>query len=156
MHRIDDFLIERVFSPLAGWVAYRLGMDQWRLSIEALNGTIAFHLGAVALTIGGKGLYDGIFADMLAALAWLGVMALIRRVAYRQASSSLGRQSARLGEGFFRLILVAILPLSLYYAHELDNLCHTLSLICFLGHLYFKACDSPPPRSSPRLAFVRG
>lgn len=156
MHRIDDFLIERVFSPLAGWVAWRLGVDQWRLSIEALNGAIAFHLAAVALTIGGKGLNDGIFADMLAALAWLGIMALIRRVAYRQAGSSLGRQSARLGEGLFRLILIGILPLSLYYARELDNFLHTLSLVCFLAHLYFKACDSPPPRSSRWLAFARG
>ena len=156
MHRIDDFLIERVFSPIAGWMVHRLGVDQWRLSIEALNGTIAFHLTAVALTIGGKGLYDGIFTDMLAALAWLGIMALIRRVTYRQAASSLGRQSARLGEGFFRLILIAILPVSLYYARELDNLFHTLSLVCFLAHLYFKACDSPPPRSSRRHAFVRG
>jgi hypothetical protein len=156
MFRLDDFLLDRVFSPLAGWVGHRLGIDQWRLSIEALNGTIAFHLLAVALTIGGKSLNDGIFADMLAAMAWLSVMALIRRVAYRQAASSLGRQSARLGEGFFRLILIGLLPLSLYYAHELDNLCHSLSLVCFLAHLYFKACDSPPPRTNWRPAFVRG
>jgi hypothetical protein len=155
MHVIDDLIIDRIFSPAAGWINHRLGIDQWRLSIEALNGTIAFHLAGVALAIAGKGMKDAIFADLLATLAWLGIMALIRRSAHRQAASSLGRQTARLREGFFRLVLLGLLPLSLYYVRGLDNVCHTLSLTLFLAHLYFKACDSPPPRPRGRLAYNR-
>ncbi len=155
MRAIDDLIIERVFSPAAGWVSHRLGIDQWRLAIEALNGTIAFHLAAVALAIAGKGMKDGIFADLLAAIAWLGIMELIRRAAYRQAASSLGRQTARLREGFFRLLLLGLLPLSLYYVRGLENFCHSISLALFLAHLYFKACDSPPPRPRGRLAYNR-
>jgi hypothetical protein len=156
MRHIDDFIIDRIYSPACGWVSHNLGVDQWRLSIECLNGTIAFHLAAVALTIAGKGMNDGIFADLLTEMAWLGIMEFIRRVAYRQAGSSLGKQTARMAEVFFRTLLVAILPLSIFYIRGLDNVCHTVSLVLFISHLYFKACDSPPPQQKGRFAFHRG
>lgn len=157
MSPVDTSIIEKVYSPVAGWVSHRFGLDQWRLSIECLNGTIAFYLAGVALTIAGKGVSDAIFADLLAAFIWLAFMGGVRRAAYRQANSSLGRQTARMGESVFRHILLGLLPLSLWYVERLDNLCHTASLVLFLSHLYFKACDMPPPRrkQARSLAFSR-
>ncbi len=158
MSVVDRFLIEKVYSPVVGWVQHRSGVDQWRLSLECLNGTIAFYLAGIALTIAGKGMADGIFVDLLAAILWLAVMQFVRLVALRQAGSSLGRQTARMQESLFRNLLVAILPLSLYYLRGLDNFCHTVSLVLFISHLYFKACDAPPPRrhGKRQLAYQRG
>jgi hypothetical protein len=156
MTPFDTALIEKVFTPLTGWVNARFGLDQWRLAIECLNGTIAFYLCGVALTIAGKGMGDGIFADLVSAFVWLAVMDLIRRAAYRQAASSLGRQTARMRESIFRHILVGLLPVSLYYAEGADDLCHTASLLFFIAHLYFKSCDTPPPVRRAQLAWVRG
>jgi hypothetical protein len=146
MSPFDTAMIEKVYAPICGWARARFGVDQWRLSIECLNGTVAFYLAGVALTIAAKGMTDGIFVDLLGAVVWLAFMDGVRKVAYRQAASSLGRQSARMGESIFRHILVGLLPLSLYYVRGLDNFCHTVSLIFFISHLYFKASDSPPPR----------
>jgi hypothetical protein len=123
--------------------------------MECLNATIAFYLAGVALTIAGKGMADGIFVDLLAAMVWLLVMDWIRRTAVRQAGSSLGRQTARMGEAIFRHLLVGILPLSLYYAEGLDDVCHTISLVFFIAHLYFKSCDMPPPQRRTSFAFSR-
>ena len=156
MTPFDSALIEKVYSPITGWVNQHFGVDQWKLAIECLNGTVAFYLAGVALTIAGKGLGDGIFYDLLGAFVWLAVMDWVRRAAYRQAASSLGRQTARMREWLFRHILVGLLPLSLYYAEGLDDLCHTVSLVFFISHLYFKSCDMPPPRRRQQLAFQRG
>lgn len=158
MSRFDTLLIDKVYSPVVGWVHERSGLDQWKLSIECLNGTIAFYLAGVAFTIASKGMSDAIFADLLSAMLWLGFMEFVRRVALRQAGSSLGRQSARMQESIFRHILIGLLPLSIYYVRGLDNFCHTVSLLLLISHLYFKACDMPPPRrrTSPRLAWARG
>ena len=156
MTPFDTAIIEKVFTPVTGWVNERFGVDQWRLAIECLNGTVAFYLAGVALTIANKGIGDGIFTDLIAAFVWLAVMDLIRRAAYRQASSSLGRQTARMREWLFRQILIGLLPLSLYYADGVDDLCHTMSLAFFIAHLYFKSCDSPPPRRRMQLAYLRG
>ncbi|HEX8400426.1 MAG TPA: hypothetical protein VF628_01840 [Allosphingosinicella sp.] len=153
MTPFDTALIEKVYSPITGWVTDRFGVDQWRLAMECLNGTIALYLAGVALTIAGKGIEDGIFTDLVAAFVWLAVMDLVRRAAQRQAASSLGRQTARMRESIFRHLLVAIVPLSLYYADGVDDLCHTASLLFFISHLYFKSCDSPPPQR--RLQFAR-
>jgi hypothetical protein len=156
MTPFDTAIIEKVFTPFTGWVNQRFGVDQWRLAIECLNGTVAFYLAGLALTIANKGVGDGIFTDLIAAFVWLAVMDFIRRAAYRQASSSLGRQTARMREWLFRHILLGLLPLSLYYADGLDDLCHTASLAFFIAHLYFKSCDSPPPRHRMQLAYLRG
>ena len=156
MADFDNFIIERVYSPLTGFIGRQFGVDQWRLSIECLNGSKVFYLAGVAFTIAAKGMKDGIFVDLLAALLWLTVMQFVRQVAYRQAGSSMGRQSARLGESIFRYILVGLLPLSIYYIQSMANLCHTVSLICLISHLYFKACDMPPPRRTGRLAYQSG
>jgi hypothetical protein len=155
MTPFDTAIIEKVYTPLTGWVNQHFGVDQWRLAIECLNGTVAFYLAGVALTIASKGMNDGIFIDLLAAALWLLVMDLIRRAAYRQASSSLGRQTARMRESIFRHILVGLLPLSVYYCEGLDNLCHTISLCFFISHLYFKSCDTPPPQRRTQLAYSR-
>ncbi|HYO23344.1 MAG TPA: hypothetical protein VEQ85_00180 [Lacipirellulaceae bacterium] len=98
MTRIDQIIIERISSPLTGWLQHRLGLSQWRLSIECLNGNIAFYLAGVAFTVARKGVGDGIFVDLLAALVWLLIMDFVRRVAQRQADSSLGVQTARMRE----------------------------------------------------------
>jgi hypothetical protein len=156
MTPFDTAIIEKVFTPITGWVNERFGVDQWRLAIECLNGTVAFYLAGVALTIAAKGVSDGIFTDLIAAFVWLAVMDFIRRAAYRQAASSLGRQTARMREWLFRQILIGMLPLSLYYADGLDDLCHTMSLAFFIAHLYFKSCDSPPPRRRMQFVFSRG
>jgi hypothetical protein len=156
MTKVDEALIEKVYSPLTGWINTRFGVDQWRLSIECLNGTVALYLAGVAMTVARKGMNDGIFADLLGAVVWLAFMELVRRTAYRQAASSLGRQTARMSEALFRIILVGILPLSLYYVRGIDNFCHTLSLVFFISHLYFKACDTPPPQRRMQFAYSRG
>ena len=156
MSRIDDLAIAKVFSPLAGWAEHRLGLGQWRLSLECLNGHIAFYLAGLARSIAGKGMADGIFASLLIALAWLLLMEAVRRVAYRQAGSSLGVQTARMREWHFRLILLVSLPISISRAEELANACYSVSLLLLLCHLYFKACDSPPPQGRRRLAWQRG
>ena len=156
MTRFDTIIIEKLFTPITGWVSAHLGVDQWRLALECLNGTIAFYLCGVALTIAGKGMGDGIFVDLLSAMVWLLVMDWIRKTALRQAASSLGRQTARMREALFRHLLLGILPLSLYYAEGLDDLCHSMSLVLFIAHLYFKSCDTPPPQRRTQFAYSRG
>src|SRR6476661_7858853 len=139
MTTFDDLLIHKLFSPLCGWAQHRLGISQWQLSIGCLNGSIFFYIAAIALAIAGKGMRDGIFVDLLAALAWLLIMDFVRRVAHRQAASPIGVQSARLGEWLFRLVLVAVLPLSIWKIESVTNLGYTLSLLFLVLHLYFKA-----------------
>ena len=156
MSKIDDTIIERVYSPIAGCIQHRFGVCQWRASLTCLDGTIAFYLAAVAFTIAGKGIADGIFADLLAALAWLMIMSFLRGLALRQAGSSMGVQSARLGEWLFRTILIAVLPLSLYHVSGWSSFCYSASLLFLVSHLYFKASDSPPPQTRPKHAFARG
>ncbi len=156
MTRIDDIALTKAFSPLAGWAEHRLGFSQWRLSLECLNGHLAFYLGGLALSIGGKGKDDGIFAEMLVALAWLLLMEGARRVACRQAGSSIGVQTARMREWLFRVVLLISLPISLARIDELSNAFYSVSLFLLVCHLYFKACDAPPPRGRRRLAYNRG
>jgi hypothetical protein len=153
--RIDDLALSKIFSPMAGWAEHRLGLGQWRLALECLNGHVAFYLAGLALSIAGKGMADGIFASLLVALAWLLLMEGVRRVAQRQAGSSLGVQTARMREWHFRLILLVSLPVSVASVRGLDNACYSVSLLLLVCHLYFKACDTPPPHSR-RLAFARG
>jgi len=153
MTPLDEIIREKIYTPAMGWIAHQFGVDQWRLSIECLNGTVAFYLAGLALTIAGKGVSDAIFVDLLGAMVWLSFMTMVRRAAYRQAGSSLGQQTARMSEWLFRHIVVGILPLSIYYVRGLDNLCHTISLVFFISHLYFKTCDIPPPRRRRQLAF---
>jgi len=152
---VDDILINRIYSPLAGWVQHRFGVNQWRLSIECLNGNIAFYLAGIAFTIAAKGLNDGIFIDLLKGVGWLLIMDFARRAACRQACSSMGVQSARLGEWLLRLILVTMLPVSLLHVKGGASLCFTVSLMLLISHLYFKASDTPPPKSLRRLAYLR-
>ena len=156
MTQIDDIAIARIFSPAAGWAEHRLGVSQWRVALECLNGHVAFYLAGLALSIAGKGMEDGIFASLLVALAWLLLMEAVRRVACRQAGSSLGVQTARMREWHFRLILLVSLPISVSRIDELAGACYSVSLLLLLCHLYFKACDSPPPKSRRRLAYQRG
>ena len=153
MGTIDDLLIERVYSPLTGWLQHRLGVSQWRASFESLNGSTVFYVAGVALELAGKGVYDGTFITMLRALAWLLILDFIRKHAYRQAASSVGIRTARVREWLFRTILVGVLPLSLYYAQAAHNLCYSASLILLICHLYFKASDAPPPEPRGRFAF---
>lgn len=152
---LDDIMIERIFSPIAGLMQHRFGVSQWRLALVCLDGCIAFYLGGIALTIAGKGMADGIFTDLLAAMGWLGIMTFARSIAYRQASSSIGVQSARLGEWMFRTVLAASLPLSLLYMSGLSSFCFTVSLLFLIAHLYFKACDTPPPQPTRKVALNR-
>ena len=152
MSGIDDILIGRVFSPLAGWLEHRLGLPKWPVAIECLNGHVALYVAGVAFSIAGKGAADGIFVNLLAALAWLTIMDRVRRAALRQAGSSLGVQTARLGERHFRYIFLIMLPVSLCYVKGWSSGCYTASLALLLAHLYFKACDTPPPERKSRLA----
>jgi len=154
--RIDDLAISKLFSPLAGWAEHRLGLGQWRIAVECLNGHIAFYLAGLAFSIAGKGMADGIFASLLVALAWLLLMEAVRRVAYRQAGSSLGVQTARMREWLFRIVLLVSLPISIARIDEVANAFYSASLLLLLCHLYFKACDSPPPERRRRLAYHRG
>lgn len=153
MTNLDQIVIDRVFSPAAGWAQHRLGVSQWRLSIECLNGNIAFYLAAVALTVARKGLVDGIFVDLLAASAWLLIMDFVRRLAQRQSGSSLGVQTARMREWMFRVLLLAMLPLSLCYVRGPSSFCYTAALALLVAHLYFKASDTPPPEQRRKLAY---
>jgi hypothetical protein len=153
--RIDDLALTRLFSPLAGWAEHRLGFSQWRVSLECLNGHVAFYLGGLALSLGGKGLDDGIFANLLVALAWLLLMEAVRRIAYRQAGSSIGVQTARMREWLFRVVLLVSLPISAARIDELAAAFYSVSLLLLVCHLYFKACDAPPPQGR-RLAHARG
>jgi hypothetical protein len=152
---LDEILIHRFFSPVAGWLHYRFGVSQWRLSIECLNGNIVFYLAGIALTIASKGMSDGIFVEMLRGVGWLLIMDFARRVAYRQAASSTGVQTARLGEWFVRLVLTAMVPISFLYMQGLASFCFTVSLLLLVAHLYFKASDTPPPERGRRLATIR-
>ena len=155
MNPIDDIALTRIFSPVAGWAEHRLGLGQWRIALECLNGHVAFYLAGLAFSLTGKGMTDGIFANLLVALAWLLLMEGVRRVAYRQAGSSLGVQTARMREWHFRLILLIAMPVSLSRIDAPATACYSLSLLLLLCHLYFKACDAPPPRDR-RLAWNRG
>ncbi|HET9639356.1 MAG TPA: hypothetical protein VFP12_09135 [Allosphingosinicella sp.] len=155
MTRIDELVLSKAFSPLAGWAEHRLGFSQWRISLECLNGHLAFYLGGLALSLGGKGMDDGIFAEILVALAWLLLMEGARRIACRQAGSSLGVQTARMREWLFRVILLVSLPISVARIDELANAFYSAALLLLVCHLYFKACDSPPPQGR-RLAHARG
>ena len=157
MGTIDDLLIERFYSPLAGWLEHRLGVSRWRAAIESLNGSLFFYIVAVALQIAGKGPEDAVFAILLRALVWLLILDGVRRLAYRQGASSVGVRTARVREWIFRTILVAMLPLSLYYASGgLTNLCYSISLTLLICHLYFKASDAPPPEPKGRFAYQQG
>ena len=155
MNRIDDALIDRLSSPLASWLQHRLGVAPWRASLECLNGSVVLYVAAVALQIAGAGPYDGIFVILLRALIGLLVLDAVRKVARRQAASSVGTRTARVREWLFRILLVAMLPVSLCYADGLDNLLYSASLLLLIGHLYFKASDAPPPEPRSRLAFNR-
>jgi hypothetical protein len=150
--RLDDLALTKLFSPVAGWAEHRLGLGQWRLSLECLNGHVAFYLAGLALSIGGMGMRDGIFADLLVALAWLLLIEGVRRVARRQAGSSLGVQTARMREWLFRVILLVSLPVSVASIDGAAGAFYSVSLFLLLCHLYFKACDAPPPWGRRRLA----
>lgn len=156
MTRIDALALDKLFSPLAGWAEHRLGISQWRVSLECLNGHLVFYMAGLTFSIGGQGMTDGIFANLLVALAWLLLMEAARRVAYRQAGSSLGVQTARMREWLFRVILLVSLPISVSRIDELANAFYSVSLFLLLCHLYFKACDAPPPQGRRDLAFNRG
>ena len=153
MGTIDDLLIERFWSPLAGWLQHRLGVGPWRACFECLNGSTGFYIAAVALEIAAKGPYDGIVVTLLRALVWLLILDGVRRHASRQAASSVGTRTARVREWSFRTILIAMLPLSLWYASSWTNLCYSVSLTLLICHLYFKASDAPPPEPKGRFAF---
>ncbi len=155
MGSLDDILIERVYSPLSGWLRHRLGVCQWRAAIECLNGSIAFYMVGVAFEIATR-LPDGpVFQTMLRALVWLLIMDWVRRHAYRQAGSSVGVRTARLREWMFRLILVAVTPLSLIYAVNVNGICYSAALLLLICHLYFKASDTPPPEPKGKPAWNR-
>ena len=153
MSGIDEMLIGRVFSPAAGWLEHGLGVPRWRAAIECLNGHVACYLAGVAFAIAGKSARDGIFADLLAAMVWLGIMEAVRRAALRQAASSIGVQTARFGERHFRCILLLMLPVSLCYVEGWASGFYTGSLALLVAHLYFKACDAPPPERGRKLAY---
>ena len=156
MTRIDDLALNNVFSPAAGWAEHRLGVSQWRVALECLNGHLAFYLAGLAFSLAGKGMTDGIFANLLVALAWLLLIEAVRRVAYRQAGSSLGVQTARMREWLFRVVLLVALPVSVARIDEVASAFYSVSLFLLLCHLYFKAGDAPPPQGRRRLAHQRG
>ena len=155
MGTIDDILIERVWTPAAGWLQHRVGVAPWRAAIECLNGSVAFYVAAVAFEIAGKGPYDGIFVTMLRALVWLLILEWVRRHAYRQAASSVGVRTARVREWMFRTVLICMAPVSLCFVEHWHNLLYTGSLVLLICHLYLKASDVPPPQPKGRLAFNR-
>jgi hypothetical protein len=154
--QIDDLALTKLFSPLAGWAEHRLGFGQWRVSLECLNGHVAFYLGGLALSLAGMGRDDGIFASLLVALAWLLLMEAVRRVACRQAGSSIGVQTARMREWLFRVVLLVSLPISIARIDELASAFYSVSLFLLVCHLYFKACDSPPPQRHRQLVHAHG
>jgi hypothetical protein len=153
MFRIDDILIAKVASPAVGWLEHKLGINQWRASMEALNGSVAFYMAAVTFELATAGPQTPAFIVLLRALAWLLILEKVRRIAWRQASSSIGVQTARLREWPFRVALTAMMPLSLCYASQASNLLYSASLVLLTCHLYLKASDTPPPEPSGRLAF---
>lgn len=155
MGRLDDLLIDRLWSPLAGRIEQRFGIGPWRLAIECLHGSIAAYVAAVALEIATKGPQDGIFVTMLRALAWLWILDRVRRLALRQGASPSGVRAARFCEGMFRLLLAAMVPVSLCFAREPDNFLYSVSLALLACHLYLKASDAPPPERRGRLAWLR-
>lgn len=156
MTAIDNLALDKLFSPLAGWAEHRLGIGQWRVSLECLNGHLVFYMAGLTCSLGGKGMTDGIFANLLVALAWLLLMEAARRVARQQAESSLGGQTARMREWLFRVILLVSLPISVSRIDELANGFYSVSLFLLLCHLYFKACDAPPPQGRRDLAYGHG
>ena len=143
MGTIDDLLIEKIYSPLTGWLQHRLGVGQWRASIESLNGSTVFYIAGVAIELAAARPYEGISTTLLRALAWLLILDFVRKVAYRQAASSVGIRTARVREWLFRTILVAVRPLSLYYAQPGQSVLFG-SLSADLPPL-FQATDAPPP-----------
>ena len=155
MSTVDDVLIERLFSPLTGRLHHVLGISQWRVAIECLNGSVAFYIAGVAFSLIDKGLEDGIFVIMLRTLGWLLIMEAVRRLAYRQAASSVGVRTARVREWLVRTLLVGILPLSLWHVQNWHNLFYSGSLLLLIAHLYFKASDAPPPEPRQKLAYNR-
>lgn len=155
MTMLDEILIHRVYSPIAGWVQHRFGVSQWKLSLECLNGNVIFYLAGIAFSIAGKGINDGIFVDLLRGIGWLLIMDCARRAAHRQAASSLGVQSARIGEWFVRLVLIAAVPISLLHVKGWSSFCFAVSLLLLVSHLYFKASDTPPPRRRGKLTYAK-
>ncbi len=145
MGSLDDLLLSRVFSPGLGWLKHQLGVCQWRLSLASLDVSIAAYVLGIGLSIAPKGIRDGIFVDLLSALVWLLIMSFLRDRARRQSASTLGVQTARLGEWVFRTILILMLPVSAFSAISLEGLCYTASLLFLVCHLYLKAADTPPP-----------
>ena len=73
----------------------------------------------------------------------------------RQASSSIGVQTARFGEWLIRLILIVMVPFSLISMRGIPSLCFTVSLLLLVLHLYFKASDTPPPEPKRALLPAR-
>lgn len=157
MQRIDQFVLEKIAAPAAGWLSHRLGLGQWRMAIECLNGHLVFYLAGTALTIG-QGVRTGpVYPIMIGALAWLLLMQAVRHMALKQASSSIGVQTARMAEWHIRTILVIAAPLMAVNVGDLGNACYTIALALLAGHFCFKACDVPPPRErrEQRMAFGR-
>ena len=152
MERVDDILIAKVYSPLTGWLRHHLGVCQWRAAIECLNGSMAFYVAGVAFEIAGRIPAGNVSQVLVRALVWLLIMDAVRRRAYRQAASSVGVRTARVGEWMFRLVLVAMLPLSLCYADSWNSLCYSGSLLLLICHLYLKASDTPSPEPRGRWA----
>jgi hypothetical protein len=157
MQRFDRIALEMIYAPVAGWVRQRLGIEQWRLSLECLNGHLVFYLAGTALTIAQRKPGDAIYPVMLGALAWLLLMQAVRRMALRQAGSSLGVQTARMAEWHIRTILLAALPVIAISTHDLGAALYAIALALLASHFYFKACDTPPPqeRHQRRLAYSR-
>lgn len=156
MHALDKLLIEKLYSPFAGWLKHRIGLCQWRAALLALNTSIALYVAGVGLEIANKGPADPIWLTMIRALVWLLVLDFARRVANRQAASSVGVRTAREREWFFRAILLVALP---FTASVLTTLCNALyagSLVFLITHLYLKASDTPPPAVRGRFAYNRG
>jgi hypothetical protein len=107
----------------------------------------------MALTMAQRSLEEGILAQLIGAFGWLALMTFARTVAHRQASSSLGVQSARFDEWMFRGVALMILPFSILYIRDLSNFCFTLALLFAISHLYFKASDTPPPKGRRKLSY---
>jgi hypothetical protein len=158
MQRIDQFVLEKVYAPAAGWVRDRLGLEQWRLSLECLNGHLVFYLAGTTLTIGQTvASREPVYPVMAASLFWLLLMHAVRQMAKRQANSSLGVQTARMGEWHIRTILILAFPPLALTVHDLGGACYTIALGLLGCHFYVKACDTPPPeeRRERRLAYSR-
>jgi hypothetical protein len=158
MHRIDQFVLEKLIAPAAGWLSHKLGLGQWRLSLECLNGHLAFYLAGTALSIGKAMRSQPVYPILIAALVWLLLMQAVRHMALRQAGSSMGVQTARMAEWPVRTILILALPVTAVSVADLASACYAIALALLAGHFYFKACDTPPPRErrEQRLAYNRG